>query len=86
MAKDIELDAVVASSNPTLTTGCVCMLVAPLWCDLGCFSRTVVVIKSCSGPPPLAMLQWYNLIIFNLTICTSPNTFLLDGDVESSVG
>ena len=35
----------VASSNPTLTAGCVCMLLTPLWCDMGCCSRTVVVLK-----------------------------------------
>ena len=35
----------VASLNPALTAGCVCMLVAPLRCDLGCCSRTVVVLK-----------------------------------------
>ena len=29
----------VASSNLTLTAGCVCMLVAPLWCDLVCCCR-----------------------------------------------
>ena len=28
------------------TARCVCMLVAPLRCDLGCCSRTVVVIKA----------------------------------------
>ena len=41
--------------EPNLTTGCVCMLVAPLWCDLGCCYRTVVVLKlrrkpACMGP------------------------------------
>ena len=43
----------VASSNPTLTAGGVCMLVAPLWCDLGCCSQTVVVqviIKAAVNP------------------------------------
>ena len=56
--KGIELDIEsVASWNPTLTVGCVCMLVVPLWCDLGCCSRTVVQLyKSCGGePPPLLM-------------------------------
>ena len=34
------------ASDPTVA-GCVCMLVAPLsqWCDLGCCSQTVVVLK-----------------------------------------
>ena len=41
--KDIELDAVGRQFEPYLTTECVCMLVATLWCDLGCCSRTVVV-------------------------------------------
>ena len=30
----------VASSNPTRTAGCVCMLVAPLWCGLGCWEQS----------------------------------------------
>ena len=29
----------VASLDPTLATGCVCMQVAPVWCDLGCCFR-----------------------------------------------
>ena len=39
----------VASLNPTLTAGCVCNGdgdLTLLWCDLGCWSRTVVVIKA----------------------------------------
>ena len=36
----------VASLNPALTAGSVCMLVAPMWCDLGCCFRTVVAIKA----------------------------------------
>ena len=42
VGKDIELDAVGRQFKPYLTAGCVCMLVAPLWCDLRCCSRTVV--------------------------------------------
>ena len=33
-----------------LTAGCVCMLVAPLWCELGCCSRTVMVVKAAANP------------------------------------
>ena len=33
--EDIELDAVGSQFKPYLTAGCVCMLVVPLWCDLG---------------------------------------------------
>ena len=42
----------VASSNPTLTAGCVCMLVAPSCChsDLGRCSQTVVIIKAAANP------------------------------------
>ena len=36
----------VASLNTTLTAGCGCMLVAPLWCDLGCCSQTVVAFRA----------------------------------------
>ena len=51
VAKDIELDAFqssVASLNfePYITAGCVFMLLAPLWYDLGCCSPTVVVTFS----------------------------------------
>ena len=35
----------VAISNPTLTAGCVCMLLAPSWCELGCCSQEVKVLK-----------------------------------------
>ena len=38
MAKVIELDAVV------------CMLVVHFWCDLGCCSRTVIVLKAKENP------------------------------------
>ena len=31
----IELETVCRQFEPYLTAGCVCMLVAPLWCDLG---------------------------------------------------
>ena len=44
---DIELDDSVGSLNPTLPQGAfVCMLVKPLWCDLGCCSRTVEFVKA----------------------------------------
>ena len=35
---------------------CVCMLVVPLWCDLGRCSQTVMVIKAAANPLPLCML------------------------------
>ena len=41
----------VASSNPNRTAGCVCLLMAPLWCDLGCCAQTVVVLKLWRTPP-----------------------------------
>ena len=47
---DIKLDAVGRQFEPYLDAGCVCMLLAPLWCDLGCCSRTVVVIKAAANP------------------------------------
>ena len=41
----------VASLNPALTAGSVCMLVAPVWCDLGCCFRTVVASNYlCTDP------------------------------------
>ena len=43
--KDIELKAVCRQFEPYLTTGCVCILVVPLWCDLRCYSQAVVVIQ-----------------------------------------
>ena len=51
----------VASSNPTRTAGCVCMLAAPLWCDLtdlGCCSKTVVVLKLRRAPPLTQTQRW----------------------------
>ena len=50
VGKDILLDAVGRQFEPYLTARCVCMLEAPLWCDLGCCSRTVVVIKAAANP------------------------------------
>ena len=38
---------------------CVCMLVVPLWCDLGCYSWTVVVIKVAAKNPLLGVLYYY---------------------------
>ena len=35
VGQEIELDSVGRQFEPYLTAGCVCMLVAPLWCDLG---------------------------------------------------
>ena len=50
VGKDIELDAVGRQSDPYLTAGCVCILVLPLWRDLECCSRTVVVINAAANP------------------------------------
>ena len=36
VGKDIELDAVGRQLASYLTIGCVCMLMAPLWCDQEC--------------------------------------------------
>ena len=42
--EDIDLDAVSRQFESYLTiAGSVCMLVAPLWCDLVCGSRTVAI-------------------------------------------
>ena len=47
VGKDTELDAIGRPFEPYLTAGClVCMLVSALWRDLGCCSRTVVVLKA----------------------------------------
>ena len=43
---EAEVDAVGRQFEHQLTAGCVCMLVAPLSCGLGCCSRTVVVFKA----------------------------------------
>ena len=45
VSKDIELDAVGSQCKPYLTTECVCVLVALLWCDMRCCSLTVLVMK-----------------------------------------
>ena len=54
VGEDIVLDSLSVGRrfepNLTVTAGCVCMLVPPLWCDLGCCARTVVVIKSAAKP------------------------------------
>ena len=42
----LELDAVGRHFKTYVIKGCVWMLVAPLWCGLGCCSRTAVVIKA----------------------------------------
>ena len=42
VGNDIELDAVGRQFQPYLTAGGVCTA-GPLWCGLGCCSRTVVV-------------------------------------------
>ena len=41
----IDRMQLVTSLNPTLTAGCVCKLMVPLWCDLGCCSLTIVIAK-----------------------------------------
>ena len=44
VGEDIELDAVDRHFEPYHAAGCICMLEAPLWCDLGRCSQTVMVI------------------------------------------
>ena len=48
----------VASSNPSSVSEAFCMLVAPLWCDLGCCSRTVVVIKANLSAFQVRLRSW----------------------------
>ena len=43
----------VAGSNNTLPPDAFAS-VAPMWCDLGCCSRTDVVIKAVANPPALS--------------------------------
>ena len=40
VGKDTQLDAVGRKFEPCLTAGSVCVLLAPLWCDLGSCSPT----------------------------------------------
>ena len=50
VSKNIELDAVGSKFEAYLTAGCIWMRLAPLWCDLGCCSRTVAIIKAVVKP------------------------------------
>ena len=62
VGKDIELDAVSRHVEPYLTAGCVCMLVAPLWCDLGCCYRTVVVMKAADNLSLMRNSPYFSII------------------------
>ena len=58
VGKDIELDAIGHQFKPYFTTGCVCMLVAPLWSDLGSCSRTVVVKAVANSAEDMLVPCW----------------------------
>ena len=69
----MELDAVGCQFKPYITARCICMLVAPLWCDLGhirlgCCSGTVMVLKLQRTPtltsPQKTMLPVLNPVFY----------------------
>ena len=42
---DIELDTIGFYIEPYLAAGCYLHAGAPLWCDLGCCSRTIRLLR-----------------------------------------